>query len=143
MSTHHWDQVKAAKIAFEARWLPSSLEVVDRDLYDRFCRQRDLWDQAYAIGHDNEIEIQAGGMVRAYEAATKRLEGHRMTAFLIGHDHERGRTLCVSGHSESVPFAEEFTEYPVTWMTPDACARLVGQAMEMNTAIGDTEDRLS
>lgn len=143
MTAEHFARVKAARVAFEARWQPSSLAVVDSAFYERFMAQVGLWDEAYAVGNPDEIETQAGGMIRAYEAAAELLEGHRMTAFLIGHDHERGRTICVSAHSESVEHAKKLTDHRVEWVTPEAVARLVGQAQEMGITIGDKEDRLS
>lgn len=76
-------------------------------------------------------------------AVYKRLEGHRMTAFLSGNDHANSRTVCISAHSESVAYAERGTDYPVTWVTPDAVARLVARAQEMGIIIDDKEDRLS
>ncbi|MGI9506120.1 MAG: hypothetical protein ACR2RE_24025 [Geminicoccaceae bacterium] len=117
--------------------------MVDGALYERFLEQQRRWDQAYANGSSNDIETQAGGMIRAYQAATERLEGHRRTAYLIAHDHERGRSLCISTHSESVSYAADGTEYPVTWVTPESVARLVGQAQDMGVTIEDREDRQS
>ena len=111
--------------------------------YERFMEQVDLWNEAYTTGNDGDIETQAGGMIRAYEAARKRLEGHRMTAFLIGHDRERGTAVCVSAHSESLEFAEKHVDGPITWVTPESVARLVAQAQDMGITIMDTEDRLS
>lgn len=137
------DQVDAARVEFEKQWQPSSLAVVDNELYERFRQQEELWNAAYMTGTAEDIEVQAGGMVRAYQAASKRLEGHRMTAFLVGHDQERGKSVCISGHSESVPYAERGTDYPVIWVTPDAVARLVARTQEMGIIIDDKEDRLS
>ena len=143
MTVEHWNAVEAARVAFEARWQPSSVAVVDSELFDRFKEQLDLWNEAYATGSVEDIEIQAGGMIRAYEAATKLLEGHRMTAFLLAHDHEAGVSVCISSHSESVEHAKKSTDYPVEWVTPEAVVRLVAQAKAMETTIADKEDRLS
>lgn len=143
MSVELRQQVEEARVAFEAQWQPSSIAAVDNELYQRFMEQRDLWDEAYATGTHDEIETQAGGMIRAYAAVTQRLEGHRRTAYLLGYDRERGAAVCVSAHSESVQYAQEHINGPVIWITPEAVARLVGIAQDMGVTIMDTEDRLS
>jgi len=143
MSVKFYNDVLDAKRTFEAQWQPSALSVVDVGFYDRFARQRSLWEEAYATGSESDIELHAGGMIRAYAAATELLEKHRRTGFMVGHDHERGITICISPYSESVRYAEEGTEYPVKWVTPEAVARLIGQAQEMGITIDDKEDRLS
>ncbi|MGI9501516.1 MAG: hypothetical protein ACR2RE_00480 [Geminicoccaceae bacterium] len=143
MTVEHWNAVKEARVAFEAQWQPSSLAAVDGSFYERFMEQVDLWNEAYANGSTDDIETHAGGMIRAYQAAAERLKGHRMTAYMIGYDRERGIAVCVSAHSESLEFAKKHVDGPITWVTPESVARLVAQAQDMGVTIMDTEDRLS
>ncbi len=93
MTVEFLDMAEATRVAFEARWQPSTIATFDGELYEQFRRQEDLWNEAYATGDARDIEIHAGGMVLVYEAATKRLEGHRMLAYLIGHAGSMGVTI--------------------------------------------------
>lgn len=65
MSVERWQEVQDARVAFEARWRPSQLACVDRELYDRFQEQLDHWNEAYAVGDGEDIEIHSAGMIRA------------------------------------------------------------------------------
>jgi hypothetical protein len=68
-------KVSDAAVPFEARWTEAGLRRIDPDLYARFQRQRELFNNAVEGGSLDEVATHGGAMVRAYIAVFTAMEG--------------------------------------------------------------------
>jgi len=112
------EAVRAAAAAFEARWTLRSLRTRDPELFDRFEEQRSLFQAALMSGVKADIEEQTGGMVRAWAAATARMQDTPDDAYMIGRCPRTGLEVRI-GHQLAAQADG------VVHMTPDEVAVLV------------------
>jgi len=141
MSAEHSLRVDEARAKFEARWRPSDLFCVDGAFAERFERQLGRWNKAQVTGTVEEMDTHSSAMVRAYAAAFEKMKQYRDTAYFIAHDHDTGIAVCISAHADSVEAARRSTDQEIVWVTPEAVAKLVGQARLMSAFVEDKEDR--
>jgi hypothetical protein len=120
-------QAGSAARAFESRWLLSSLRLIDPDLYERFCGQRLDWEKALVTGDRSEVQEQTDAMVRAWGAATARMEGVEPSAYLMGQDPNTGLRVAITNQLSVADRLED----DCVLVTPDEVAMLLAAQKEI------------
>lgn len=120
--------VGQAAQAFEGRWTMRALKRIDADLYTAFTDQQDRWADARFLGTPEQVEMQAGGMIRGYAAITKAMveSGEADDAYMLG---QSGDVMVAIGTRQASAFRvlelqHEDRPVRVVWLTPDECATL-------------------
>jgi hypothetical protein len=131
-------KVAEAAAAYESRWTLRALLTHDRDLYERFRLQQNLWGEALIIGNDADIREQTAAMCRGWAAIALRMDEAEIPddAYLIGSDDHSGVTVAISAQRQSLRRVQELYGDQVVWMTPTDVAALMGRSPEIRTLFG-------